>query len=46
MANWNFAKTANRQVLGSMNDFANSLTFHVGSGETIQKLQKRLGRLL
>lgn len=43
MSTWTFAKTASRQVLGSMNDFANALTFYVGSGETLQKLQTRLG---
>ena len=42
MTTWSFAKTASRQVLGSMNDFANALDFYAGNGETLLRLQTRL----
>lgn len=43
MDSWVFAKTASRQVLGSMNDFANALDFYVGHGESLKRLEQRLG---
>ncbi len=43
MQEWTFAKTANRRVLGSMNDFLRMLEFMLDSGETLDELSWRLG---
>ena len=44
MAAWSFAKTANRQVLGSMNDFANMLEAYMDDGAPLQQQALRLAR--
>ena len=43
MKNWVIAKTASRQVLGSMNDFANMLEAHIDDSISLKKLSLRLG---
>jgi len=44
MLRWTFAKTASRQVLGSMNDFANLLDAYVDDGAPLLQQSLRLGR--
>lgn len=44
MEQYRFAKTASRQVLGSMNDFANMLEAHLGDGAPLTRQALRLGR--
>jgi hypothetical protein len=43
MENWTFAKTASRQILGSMNDFANMLEAMLHQGATLAEASRVLG---
>jgi hypothetical protein len=44
MTEWRFAKTASRQILGSMNDFAKILDVYIEDGAPLQQQALRLAR--
>lgn len=44
MTEWRFAKTASRQILGSMNDFAKMLAVNIEDGAPLMQQTLRLAR--